>query len=46
MTAADTMTGIFDDAFHTLRTDINGDYMAPPVLLLDSPDQLTIRLTR
>ncbi|RXE71017.1 DUF5103 domain-containing protein [Muribaculaceae bacterium Isolate-002 (NCI)] len=42
MTAADTMTGIFDDAFHTLRTDINGDYMAPPVLLLDSPDQLTI----
>lgn len=36
------MTGIFDEAFHTLRTDVNGDYMAPPVLMLDSDDVLTI----
>lgn len=42
VTAADTMTGIFDDAFHTLRIDVNGNYMAPPVLLIDSGDQLTI----
>lgn len=42
VTATDTMTGIFDDAFHTLRIDVNGNYMAPPVLLIDSGDQLTI----
>lgn len=42
MKGADTMTGIFDEAFHTLRTDVNGDYMAPPILLLDSDDVLTI----
>ena len=40
--AADTMTGIFDENFYTLRTDINGDYMAPPVLLLGSDDRLTV----
>lgn len=40
--AADTMTGIFDDAFHTLRIDVNGNYMAPPVLFIDSGDELTI----
>ncbi|MDE6199713.1 MAG: DUF5103 domain-containing protein [Muribaculaceae bacterium] len=36
------MTGIFDDAFHTLRISVNGDYMAPPVLLLDSGGELTV----
>lgn len=40
--AADTMTGIFDDAFHTLRIDVNGNYMAPPVLMMDSGDHLTV----
>jgi len=39
--ASDTMTGIFDEAFHTLRIDVNGDHMAPPVLLLDSDDTIT-----
>lgn len=40
--AADTMTGIFDEKFRTLRVDVNGDYLAPPVLLLDSGDRLTV----
>lgn len=40
--AEDTMTGIFDDSFHTLRISVNDNYMAPPVLMLDSGDELTI----
>lgn len=40
--AKDTMTGIFDDSFHTLRISVNDNYMAPPVLMLDSGDELTI----
>ena len=40
--AADTMTGIFDEKFRTLRTDVNGDVLAPAVILLDSDDQLTV----
>lgn len=42
LSAADTMTGIFDDAFHTLRTEVNGNFLAPPVLLIDSGDELTV----
>lgn len=38
----DTMTGIFDDSFHTLRISVNDNYLAPPVLMLDSGDELTI----
>lgn len=40
--AEDTMTGIFDDSFHTLRISVNDNYMAPPVLMMDSGDELTI----
>lgn len=40
--AADTMTGIFDEHFRTLRIDVNGNYMTPPVILLDSGDEMTI----
>lgn len=40
--AKDTMTGIFDDSFHTLRISVNDNYMAPPVLMLDSGDELII----
>lgn len=40
--AADTMTGIFDDSFRTLRLDVNGNYMVPPIIVLDSGDELTI----
>ena len=40
--AKDTMTGIFDDSFHTLRISVNDNYMAPPVLMMDSGDELTI----
>lgn len=40
--AKDTMTGIFDDSFHTLRTSVNDNYLAPPVLMMDSGDVLTI----
>lgn len=40
--AADTMTGIFDEKFHTLRIDVNGDYMVPPVILMGTNDVLTI----
>lgn len=36
------MTGIFDDSFHTLRISVNDNYMAPPVLMMDSGDELTI----
>lgn len=40
--AEDTMTGIFDDSFHTLRLSVNDNYLAPPVLMMDSGDELTI----
>lgn len=38
----DTMTGIFDDSFHTLRISVNDNYLAPPVLMMNSGDELTI----
>lgn len=40
--AFDTMTGIFDDAFHSLRISVNDNYMAPPVLIMGTNDFLTI----
>ena len=40
--AKDTMTGVFDDAFHTLRLSVNDNYMSPPVLIMGTNDYLTI----
>lgn len=42
VSATDTMTGIFDDKFHTLRLDVNGNYLVPPVILMGTNDVLSI----
>ncbi len=37
-----TMTGIFNEDFRTLTTEVDGDRLAPPVISLDGGDCLTI----
>lgn len=37
-----TLTGIFDENFRTIVTEVNGDRLAPPVIGLDSSETLTI----
>ncbi len=37
-----TMTGIFNEDFRTLTTEVSGDRLAPPVITIDSGDYLTV----
>lgn len=38
--ASDTDTQIFDPSFHTLKVSVPDDFMAPPVIRLDTDDKL------
>ena len=39
--AADTMTGVFKDRVKSLQTAVNGDVLAPPVIMLGTSDRIT-----
>lgn len=39
---SDTVNGVFDPAFHTLQVQVKGDEMAPPVIMLDADDRITV----
>lgn len=38
----DTMTGIFNHSFHTLEVKLDGNDYAPPIIMLNSNDHITI----
>lgn len=38
----DTMTGIFNPNFKTLQTSVNGNYLTPPILNINTSDVITI----
>ncbi|MDE7443799.1 MAG: DUF5103 domain-containing protein, partial [Muribaculaceae bacterium] len=40
--ATDTRQGIFNPAFHSLKVTPAANWMAPPVIILDSPEQITV----
>ncbi|MBP3299217.1 MAG: DUF5103 domain-containing protein [Muribaculaceae bacterium] len=40
--AEDTRTQIFDPAFRTLKVQVDGDFMAPPVIMLGSDRRITV----